>query len=110
MRHLITRCYNLISVKSPGEDENIYVLLLKRDFRGYVCLEPTKSTDAESVASSLIRWFSAFGVLTDWLSDRGSHSRNELVKFPKIHSSIRTISCWRTVRGRAVQLKLFVAN
>lgn len=65
---------------SNGEDDYTYVLVLKEDFSGYVWLEPTKLANADTVANSLIHWFSAFGVVTDWVSDRGSHFKNELVR------------------------------
>lgn len=65
---------------SQGEEDYLYVLVLKDDFSGYVWLEPTKAADADTVTDVLIRWFSSFGVVKNWVSDRGSHFRNELVK------------------------------
>ncbi len=62
-----------------GEKGNTYVLILKDDFSGYVWLIPSKEATAEVVADSLISWFSSFGVVTEWVSDRGTHFKNELV-------------------------------
>lgn len=41
--------------------------------------EPTKNTDAITATKYLTEWFAAFGVVTQWVSDRGSHFKNELV-------------------------------
>ncbi len=64
----------------PGEDSVTYVLILKDDLSGYVWLIPTADADAESVADALLKWFAAFGVVSNWVSDRGSHFKNELVR------------------------------
>ena len=65
---------------SKGEDGYTYVLVFKDDLSGYVWLTPCKETTAEVTAEILIRWFSTFGVVTQWVSDRGSHFKNELVR------------------------------
>ena len=63
-----------------GDKGNIYTLVLKDDFSSYVWLIPSKEATAEIVADSLISWFSSFGVVSNWVSDRGTHFKNELVK------------------------------
>jgi len=68
-------CY--IGKSSSGQ---VYVLILKDDFSSYVWLKPCKAADAEATATSLIEWFSAFGTVVQWVSDRGSHFKNEVVK------------------------------
>jgi len=65
---------------SPAEDDLKYVLVLKDDHSGYVMLRATKTTDAETAATHLIEWFAQFGVVTQWISDRGTHFKNELVR------------------------------
>ena len=65
---------------STGDKGYTYVLILKDDFSGYIWLIPTKAVTAEVVADALISWFSSFGVVTQWVSDRGTHFKNELVK------------------------------
>ena len=64
---------------SVAEDDSLYVLVLKDDHSGYVWLVPTTEITAEITADSLIKRFSAFGVVTQWVSDRGSHFKNEVV-------------------------------
>ena len=65
---------------STGEKGHTYVLILKDDFSGYVWLTACKEATAEVVANTLISWFSSFGVVYQWVSDRGTHFKNELVK------------------------------
>eukprot|EP00171_Calliarthron_tuberculosum_P013202 IDg13202t1 len=38
---------------------------------------------ADTVADALMKWFAALGVVTTWVSDRGSHFRNELIRLLK---------------------------
>ena len=68
---------------SPGEKGNTYVLVLKDDHSSYVWLVPTSEATAETVATILIDWFAAFGVVQQWVSDRGSHFKNEVVRLLK---------------------------
>ena len=63
-----------------GDKGYIYVLVLKDDFSGYVWLKPSKEANSETVAENLIAWFSSFGIVPDWVSDQGTHFKNELVK------------------------------
>ena len=65
---------------SKGEGGSRYVLIMKDDFSSYVKLIASTEATAEVVADSLISWFSSFGVVTQWVSDRGTHFKNELVK------------------------------
>jgi hypothetical protein len=63
----------------PGGDMK-YVLILKDDLSSFVRLVPTSTADAETTADALISWFSDFGVVKTWVSDRGSHLKNEVVR------------------------------
>ena len=64
---------------TPSEGKLLYILILKDDHSGYVRLVPTQAANAENAARALVDWFTTFGVVTQWVSDRGSHFRNELV-------------------------------
>ncbi|CDF38965.1 unnamed protein product [Chondrus crispus] len=57
-----------------------YVLVLKDDFSGYVWLRPTREADADTTAQALLDWFASFGVVYHWVSDRGTHFKNEVVR------------------------------
>lgn len=65
---------------SKGENGFEYVLIMKDDHSSYVWLTPTKETTAEVTAEVLIKWFASFGVVNHWVSDRGTHFKNELVR------------------------------
>eukprot|EP00171_Calliarthron_tuberculosum_P005938 IDg5938t1 len=64
----------------PGNDNIRYVLILKDDHSGYLWLVPTSKTDAETVSEALIKWFASFKTVQNWVSDRGSHFKNELMR------------------------------
>ena len=64
----------------PGVDGYNYVLVLKDDFSSYVSLVKCKAADAEHTAKALVDWFATFGVVLNWVSDRGSHFKNEVVE------------------------------
>lgn len=71
----------------PGIDELNYVLILKDDLSGYTWLIATSDTTAATVADALLKWFSSFGIVRTWVSDRGSHFKNQLIQL--IKESIR---------------------
>lgn len=68
-------CYMML-----GQCKKRYVLILKDDLSGYVWLVPTEDTDAQTTAQILLNWFASFGVPQTWVSDRGSHFKNELIR------------------------------
>jgi transposase InsO family protein len=41
---------------------------------------PCRTADAAATVDALMRWFAVFGVVLLWISDRGSHFKNELVR------------------------------
>jgi transposase InsO family protein len=57
-----------------------YLLLLKDDLSGYLWLVPCRTADAAATVDALMRWFAVFGVVLLWISDRGSHFKNEVVQ------------------------------
>lgn len=64
----------------PSEQGENYVLIIKDNFSSYVWLEACEAATAMAPAEMLFRWFSAFGVCKVWISDRGSHFFNELMR------------------------------
>lgn len=65
---------------TPGDKGHDYVLILKDDFSGYVWLMPAMAADADHTAGSLMSWFAAFGTVQQWVSDQGTHFKNQVVK------------------------------
>lgn len=63
--------------------ENIYgysaLLLFKDDFTGMIELYPTDSQDADHVAKSMAEWLSRHDVPKIWISDRGTHFKNQVM-------------------------------
>jgi Integrase core domain len=57
-----------------------YLLLLKDDLSGYLWLVPCRTADAAATVDALMRWLAVFDVVLVWISDRGSHFKNELVQ------------------------------
>jgi transposase InsO family protein len=57
-----------------------YLLLLKDDLSGYLWLVPCRTADAAATVDALMRWFAVFGFVLLWISDRGSHFKNEAVQ------------------------------
>lgn len=63
----------------PSTTKALYTLIIKDDASSFVWLLPCEHADAETTASSLLSWFSSFGVSTSWVSDRGSHFKHTLM-------------------------------
>lgn len=63
----------------PSVDDAKYVLIVKDDYSNYVWLKQCKNADADSTAAVLIEWFAAFGVAQQWVSDQGSHFKNQVM-------------------------------
>ena len=63
-----------------GEQDQAYVLVIKDDFSGYVWLLPAKNADSSTTADGLLTWFSSFGVVPQWVSDQGTHFKNEVIR------------------------------
>jgi Integrase zinc binding domain len=57
-----------------------YLLLLKDDLSGYLWLVPCRMGDAADTIDALMRWLAVFGVVLLWISDRGSHFKNKIVR------------------------------
>jgi len=62
-----------------GEDDHKYVLVVKDDLSGYCWLEPTISANSEHTAEVLARWNRVFTTPNIWISDQGSHFKNEVL-------------------------------
>jgi hypothetical protein len=56
------------------------VQILKVDLSYFVRLGPTSTADADTTADALKSWFSDFGVVKIWESDRGSHFKYDVVR------------------------------
>lgn len=57
-----------------------YLLLLKDNFSGYAWLVPFKKANAENAAQAISNWISTFTPMQAWVSDQGSHFKNEILE------------------------------
>ena len=64
----------------PGSDSLNYVSILKDNFSSYVWLFPTESADADNAAQCICTWIAAFGSPSWFVSDQGSHFKNNLME------------------------------
>ncbi|KAH9140433.1 hypothetical protein AeRB84_015334, partial [Aphanomyces euteiches] len=53
--------------------------LQSRDMSGFVRLHASSTATAAETAAALMEWFSIFGVVKTWVSDCGSHFKNEVI-------------------------------
>lgn len=67
------------SYMGAGLSGNKYALVIKDDFSGYIWLYPAATTDATHAAQKLHRWIRVFSPMQMWISDQGSHFKNEIL-------------------------------
>lgn len=63
---------------TPGVPQHLLVVM--DNFSRYVRLYPSLKADADAVTRAMVDWFAAFGICTNWVSDRGSHFANDVMK------------------------------
>ncbi|MEM1369509.1 MAG: RNase H-like domain-containing protein [Cyanobacteria bacterium P01_H01_bin.15] len=73
--------YLYLGQSSNNSNPMKYVLVIKDDLSSYCWLETTFSANAEHVAEVLARWTRVFGSPKIWVSDQGSHFKNEVVSY-----------------------------
>ena len=71
-----------------SDTAEIYVRILKDDAPEFVMLEACVTEDAEAAVTIQIKWFSLFGVVLMWNSDRVSHFEEKVMTKinPHLHS------------------------
>lgn len=63
-----------------SEGDEKYVLVVKDDLSSYCWLEPSSTCDSAHVSEVLARWNRVFTTPKLWVSDQGSHFKNEVVE------------------------------
>jgi transposase InsO family protein len=56
-----------------------YLLVIKCDASKMVWLFPTADATATFVKQSLLQWFAVFGICYEWVSDQGTHFKNQVI-------------------------------
>ncbi len=64
----------------PSEEGSKYLLLLKDDAGKYLMLVNCARAGSTEAAQGLLTWFAFFGIVRVWVSDQGSHFKNEVIK------------------------------
>lgn len=55
-------------------------MVIKDDYSGFVRLFYAKGPTAEAASDALMDWFGMFGYVYYWVSDQGSHFKNQVLK------------------------------
>lgn len=63
-----------------GSENLKYTLVIRDDLSGYTWLCPTTTADAATTATELARWIRVFTVMSIWISDQGSHFKNQIMQ------------------------------
>jgi hypothetical protein len=63
-----------------SEEQDKYVLVLKDGMSGYCELVPLAEATARTTADALEQWFMRYGVVKVWVSDQGTHFKNETIE------------------------------
>ena len=66
--------------QGPGTGGVKYVLALTDDLSSYKWLCLTERADAEATEQEISRWIRTSTAMEFWVSDQGSHFKNELIK------------------------------
>jgi hypothetical protein len=64
----------------PSELGFRYLLLLKDDLSGYLWLVHARTSETAQTVEEFLSWFTAFCVVTTWVTDRGSLFASQVVK------------------------------
>lgn len=58
----------------------VYLLVIKDDASHFVRLHLCTTADAATTYDALMDWFTLFGVCYNWVSDQGTHFKNEVIE------------------------------
>lgn len=71
--------FDYLYMDACEKDKLKWLLVLKDDFSGFLELVPCARANSESAVSALLDWFKRYGRVNIWVTDCGSHFRNNLV-------------------------------
>lgn len=63
----------------PGTEGTNYCHILKEDLSSYLWLFPCVASTADSAVEALVSWIYHFGTVELFLTDEGTHSKNDLL-------------------------------
>ena len=68
--------YLFMGPSSTGEK---YIFVIKDDLSSYIWFVPTTNASSDFAARALARWIRTFTAMTTWVSDQGTHFKNEVM-------------------------------
>jgi hypothetical protein len=74
--------FDFMHIEAPPADNLAapqYVLVLLDGFSKFVELVPCTNADSETAVVAILDWIKRFGVVTQWVSDQGTHFLNDLM-------------------------------
>ncbi|GMG15436.1 unnamed protein product [Phytophthora fragariaefolia] len=66
--------------RTTSTSDDKYILVIKDDVSKYVWFFAVPDATADTTYTCLMDWFAAFGVCLAWVSDQGTHFRNEVIQ------------------------------
>jgi IS30 family transposase len=63
-----------------SETDTKYVLVLRDVMSGFVEFVECREATAEMVLEAFMEWFSHFGVVYSWVTDQGTHFKNQVIE------------------------------
>ncbi|GMF18554.1 unnamed protein product [Phytophthora fragariaefolia] len=72
--------FDYLTLPEDEDSHNKYVLVVKDDFSSFTELYPAADPDASTCADALLQWFYRYGIVHQWVSDQGTHFKNEVIK------------------------------
>jgi hypothetical protein len=75
-----TRCNEILQMDFLYIKEHEYVLVLMDRFSGFCKLSFETEATADAALRAILKWNALFGIASIWLTDNGSHFKNELMQ------------------------------
>jgi hypothetical protein len=72
--------FDFLDIELSRDWKYQYLLLFKDGLGGYLWLVPCRTADAAATVDALMQWFAVIDVVLLWISERGSHFKNEVVR------------------------------
>jgi len=73
----------------PSNVDVKYVLVIKDDLSGYVWLRKAAAPDSGTTSTEIASWIRTFGAMNVWVSDQGSHFKNNVMETLALQHRIR---------------------
>ncbi|GMG18102.1 unnamed protein product [Phytophthora fragariaefolia] len=72
--------FDYLTLPEDEASHNKYVLVVKDDFSSFTELYSAADPDVGTCADALLQWFYRYGIVPQWVTDQGTHFKNEVIK------------------------------